>query len=161
MRVSIGECRRRGGLRRREHVDDIDHFYWFSNDDWERVFELVGDDDVCEHDVLGQHDLVRQLGVVGEHELHRHRRLSHVRRELFELSLLGGAVERRYRKARPEVERMPWGSVDPSMYTAEDVLAARAAWTLAAFQEHRTGAACATALRALIEARAPIDLVAL
>ena len=32
-------------------------------------------------------------------------------------------------------------------------------WTGAAFQEHRTGAACAETLRCLIEARAPLDLV--
>ncbi|TMA44737.1 MAG: hypothetical protein E6J82_03675 [Deltaproteobacteria bacterium] len=41
------------------------------------------------------------------------------------------------------------------------MLAARKSWTEAAFQEHRTGAACAVALRALMEARAPLDLVAL
>ena len=32
--------------------------------------------------------------------------------ELFELELLGGNVERRYRKMRPEVEAMPWGTID-------------------------------------------------
>lgn len=79
--------------------------------------------------------------------------------ELFELELLGGATERRYRKLRPEVETMPWGTVDLSASAPEDVLAARRAWTGAAYQEHRTGVACAATLRALIEARAPIDLV--
>ena len=79
--------------------------------------------------------------------------------ELFELELLGGATERRYRKLRPEVEAMPWGTMDLSASRAEDVLAARKAWTGAAYQEHRTGVACAATLRALIEARAPINLV--
>lgn len=79
--------------------------------------------------------------------------------ELFELELLGGATERRYRKLRPEVEAMPWGTMDLSGSSTEDVLAARRAWTGAAYQEHRTGVACAATLRALIEARAPIDLV--
>lgn len=80
--------------------------------------------------------------------------------DLFELELLGGATERRYRKMRPEVEAMPWGTMDLSGATETDLVAARRAWTGAAYQEHRTGVACAATLRALIEARAPIDLVA-
>jgi hypothetical protein len=39
-------------------------------------------------------------------------------------------------------------------------MAARKSWTGAAFQEHRTGAACAETLRCMIEARAPLDLIA-
>jgi hypothetical protein len=80
--------------------------------------------------------------------------------EPFELSMLGGATERRYRRMRPEVESLPWGTLDPSRYPAELVLAARRSWTLAALQEHRTAAACAATLRALIAARAPVDLIA-
>jgi hypothetical protein len=81
--------------------------------------------------------------------------------ELFELGMLGGALERSYRKARPEVERMPWGTMDISSFDEQHVVAARKAWTGAAFQEHRTAAACASTLRALIEARAPLDLIAM
>ncbi len=81
--------------------------------------------------------------------------------ELFELELLGGATERRYRRMRPEVEQMPWGSLDLSHASAEDLLLARKAWTGAAYQEHRTAVACAATLRALLEARAPLDLVAM
>ncbi len=81
--------------------------------------------------------------------------------ELFELEMLGGNFERRYRKARPEVEAMPWGTLDVSNVPESDLIAARRAWTGAAFQEHRTGIACAATLRALIEARAPLDLIAL
>jgi len=81
--------------------------------------------------------------------------------ELFELSMLGGAAERQYRRLRPEVERMPWGTLDPSRHPPSLVQAARRSWTLAAFQEHRTGAACAATLQALIAARAPVDLVAM
>jgi hypothetical protein len=81
--------------------------------------------------------------------------------ELFELEMLGGSFERRYRKARPEVDSMPWGTLDLSNVPEEDLIAARRAWTGAAFQEHRTGVACAVTLRALIEARAPIDLIAM
>jgi hypothetical protein len=81
--------------------------------------------------------------------------------ELFELELFGGAIERRYRRMRPEVEAMPWGTLDVRGVPENDLITARKAWTGAAFQEHRTGVACAATLRALIEARAPIDLIAL
>src|SRR5437868_3671969 len=80
--------------------------------------------------------------------------------ERFELMMLGGASERGYRRARPEVERLPWGTLDPSAHPTELVIEARRSWTQAAFQEHRTGAACAATLEALIAARAPLDLIA-
>jgi hypothetical protein len=80
--------------------------------------------------------------------------------ETFELELFGAGWERRYRKLRPEVEEMPWGTLDARDYPPELVIAARRSWTGAAFQEHRTGAACAETLRCLIEARAPLDLIA-
>ena len=80
--------------------------------------------------------------------------------ELFELELLGGATEQRFRRMRPEVEAMPWGTLDLAQVTAEQRLTARKAWTGSAYQEHRTGAACALTLQALIEARAPLDLIA-
>jgi hypothetical protein len=80
--------------------------------------------------------------------------------ELFELELLGGTTEQRFRRMRPEVEAMPWGTVDLSQVNAERCIAARKAWTGSAYQEHRTGAACALTLQALIEARAPLDLIA-
>lgn len=81
--------------------------------------------------------------------------------EVFELEMLGGSVEKAYRSQRPEVEAMPWGTIDPSRYPPELVEAAQKAWTGAAYQEFRTGAACAATLQSLIEARAPIDLIAL
>ena len=81
--------------------------------------------------------------------------------ELFELELLGGPTEKRYRAMRPEVEAMPWHTLDPSIYDERDLVLARKAWTGAAFQEHRTGVACCSTLRALIECRAPLDLVAM
>lgn len=83
------------------------------------------------------------------------------RLEAFELSLFGGAVERRYRRLRPEVEALPWGTIQPEQHPPQVVEAARRAWTEAAFQEHRTGAACAATLKAMISARAPLDLVAM
>ena len=56
---------------------------------------------------------------------------------------------------------MPWGTLDTSGYPDHVVIAARRAWTGAAFQEHRTGTSCALTLRALMEARAPLDLIAI
>ncbi len=82
------------------------------------------------------------------------------RGELFELELLGGATERRYRRMRPEVEQMPWGTLDLSKASEADRIVARRAWTGAAYQEHRTAVACAATLRALLEAQAPVDLIA-
>jgi hypothetical protein len=81
--------------------------------------------------------------------------------EPFELHLAGGAAEAGYRRLRPEVEKMPWGTLRPRRHDPKVVEAARRTWTVAAFQEHRTGAACAETLAALIAARAPVDLVAL
>lgn len=82
-------------------------------------------------------------------------------RELFELELYGEGVERRYRKLRPEVEAMPWGTLDASRIPEDARTLARKAWTAAAFQEHRTGLACSATLRAMFECRAPLDLIAL
>lgn len=75
--------------------------------------------------------------------------------------MLGGAVERRYRKLRPDVERLPWGTIRTASFPSKEIVRFRRAWTEAAFQEHRTGAACALALESLIACRAPLDLVAL
>jgi len=81
--------------------------------------------------------------------------------ELFELELFGGGIERRYRKMRPEVEAMPWGTMDLAGIPEAALIAARKRWTAAAFQEHRTGIACCATLRLLYECRAPVDLIAL
>src|SRR6185503_2644372 len=81
--------------------------------------------------------------------------------DIFELELRGGGSERRYRRMRPEVERMPWGTIDIAGVPEPDVVAARRAWTGAAFQEHRTAIFCSAALRALVEVRAPLDLIAM
>lgn len=86
---------------------------------------------------------------------------THSEGELFELELIGGSTERRYRRMRPEVEDMPWASLDATHFPDHVLVAARAGWTRAAFQEHRTGVACTATLRALVEAAAPLDLIAL
>lgn len=80
---------------------------------------------------------------------------------LFELEMLGGPCEQRYRKMRPEVEKMPWGTLDLSGVSEADRITARRAWTMAAYQEHRTGVGVTMALEALMQAQAPLDLIAL
>ncbi len=80
--------------------------------------------------------------------------------ELFELELLGGTFERRYRRLRPNVEAMPWGTLRATKLPPLLVGQARAVWTRMAFHEHRTAAACAAVVEALIAARAPLDLAA-
>jgi hypothetical protein len=80
---------------------------------------------------------------------------------LFELEILGGPSERRYRKMRPEVEAMPWGTLDLTGVDEAERIAARRAWTSAAYQEHRTAVGVTAALRALLEANAPLDLIGL
>ena len=81
--------------------------------------------------------------------------------QLFELELFGEGIEKRYRKMRPEVEAMPWGTLSLDGLDEKQIIAARKSWTGAAFQEHRTAIACAATLRALLEVRAPLDLIAL
>ena len=83
------------------------------------------------------------------------------RSEPFELELLGGGPEAIYRRMRPEVEALPWHSLDAAAHDRASVDEARLVWTFAAFQEHRTGAACAATLQALITSRAPLDLIAM
>ncbi|MGE0786488.1 MAG: hypothetical protein AB7S26_12530 [Sandaracinaceae bacterium] len=79
--------------------------------------------------------------------------------EAFELEMFGAGVERRWHGMRPDIEALPWDELDASVYDERVRVAARSAWTRAAFQEHRTATAVAVSLRALIEARAPLDLL--
>ena len=81
--------------------------------------------------------------------------------QTFDLGYLGGAHERRYRALRPEVEEMPWASLDVSHLSPDVLLAAQKLWTASAFQEYRTGAHCTQALQHLYRCQAPIDLIAL
>lgn len=80
--------------------------------------------------------------------------------ELFELSLLGGAIERRYRKQRPEIDAIDWRALERARFTPAQREAGRRFWTVNAYTEHAAAAGCSAVLRALIEARAPLDLVA-
>ena len=79
--------------------------------------------------------------------------------EPFELEWMGGAAEHHFRKARPGIEELPWGTLDTSHYPPDVLDAARATWTESAYTEYRAVAAFAEVLHALCEARAPLDLI--
>ncbi|MEO8705682.1 MAG: hypothetical protein ABI867_36965 [Kofleriaceae bacterium] len=79
--------------------------------------------------------------------------------EPFDLEWFGGVAERHFRKVRPGVDEMPWGTLDPSRYPIELVDRARISWTEAAYNEYCTAAAMAELLAALLAAKAPIDLI--
>lgn len=80
-------------------------------------------------------------------------------KEPFDLEWLGGVTERHFRKVRPGIDEMPWGTLDPRRYPAALVDRARISWTEAAYNEYCTAAAFAALLEALLQAKAPIDLV--
>jgi hypothetical protein len=77
----------------------------------------------------------------------------------FELEWMGGAAEHFFRKARPGIDEMPWGTLDTSGYPPEVVDAARATWTESAYTEYRAVAAFSDVLRAMCAAGAPLDLI--
>lgn len=80
-------------------------------------------------------------------------------KEPFDLEWFGGVAEHHFRKARPFADDMPWGTLDPSRYPAELVDKSRISWTEAAFNEYCTARSFADLLGALLEAKAPIDLI--
>ncbi len=79
--------------------------------------------------------------------------------ELFELEWMGGAAEHHFRRARPGIEELPWGTLDTTDYPPEVVDAARATWTESAYTEYRAVAAFAAVLRAMCEAKVPLDIL--
>ncbi len=72
---------------------------------------------------------------------------------------MGGVAEHHFRRARPGVEEMPWGTLDPSKYSPEAVEFARGAWTEVAINEYRAVASFTEVLRALVDVKAPLDLL--
>jgi hypothetical protein len=79
--------------------------------------------------------------------------------EPFDLEWMGGVAERAFRKVRPDVDEMPWGTLDVAGYPPLLVDRARVAWTEAAYNEYCTAAAFSELLGALLSAKAPIDLI--
>lgn len=77
----------------------------------------------------------------------------------FELEWMGGAAEHHFRRARPGVEGLPWGTIDASKYAPLAIEQARASWTEVAINEYRAVALFSEVLRALVDVRAPLDLL--
>lgn len=80
-------------------------------------------------------------------------------KEPFDLEWFGGVAEHHFRKVRPYVDELPWGTLDVSRYPADLVDKSRISWTEAAFNEYCTARAFADLLGAMLEAKAPIDLI--
>src|SRR5579859_981714 len=72
---------------------------------------------------------------------------------------MGGAAEHRFRKARPATEELPWGTLVRSQYAPAAVEYARGAWTEVALNEYRAVASFCEVLRALVDVKAPLDLL--
>jgi hypothetical protein len=79
--------------------------------------------------------------------------------ERFELLWMGGAAEHHFRKARPEVEDLPWTTIDTSQYAPAAVGRARVSWTEVTINEYRAAASFTEVLHALLDVKAPLDLI--
>jgi hypothetical protein len=77
----------------------------------------------------------------------------------FEIEWLGDVAEHHFRRLRPAVAELPWGTLAPAAFPAALVDRARIAWTQIALSEYRAALGFAELLRTLLEARAPLDLV--
>ena len=80
-------------------------------------------------------------------------------KEPFEIEWMGGAAEHHFRKARPAVEELPWGTLDASKFSPAAVDYARASWTEVAINEYRAVASFTEVLRAMVDVKAPLDLL--
>ena len=77
----------------------------------------------------------------------------------FELEWIGGVTEHHFRKVRPAAEQLPWGTLDPSKFSPAAVEYARGSWTEVAINEYRAVASFTEVLRALVDVKAPLDLL--
>lgn len=79
--------------------------------------------------------------------------------ELFTIEWSGGVAEHHFRKARPDVEGLDWGSLDARQFPATLVAAAREVWTGIALSEYAAITSFSNVVEALALARAPLDLI--
>ena len=77
----------------------------------------------------------------------------------FELEWMGGAAEHHFRRVRPATTALPWGTLAASEYAPAAVEYARGAWTEVAINEYRAVASFCDVLRALVDVKAPLDLL--
>lgn len=80
-------------------------------------------------------------------------------RQDFVLEWLGGAAEKRFRRARPEDAALPWDAFRPADYSETVVTEARAWWTELAANELAAVIEFSSVVSALAAAQAPLDLV--
>lgn len=78
-----------------------------------------------------------------------------------ELDWLGGPAEKRLRRRRPGIDDLPWGTLSIDGLSPDEVARARLQWTDGAFSEYASAAAFTALTTALLEAGAPVDLVAM
>ena len=78
----------------------------------------------------------------------------------FELEWLGGPAASLFRRRRPGVEDLPWGSIDLQSFTPAALTEARKVWTNGTFTEYASGAAFAAIATTFFECGAPLDLCA-
>ena len=79
----------------------------------------------------------------------------------FEPQWLGGTSERYFRRIRPDVESLPWGTLNPKDFSKTLLTQAQQGWTQSAFNEYRAAIAFSQLLQALLEINAPVDLTAM
>jgi hypothetical protein len=79
--------------------------------------------------------------------------------EPFEVEWLGGRAEHYFRRARPGIDDLPWGTLRAADYPPSLVDAARRSWTELAINEYRAIAAFSEVLRTMALAKAPLDLL--
>jgi hypothetical protein len=77
----------------------------------------------------------------------------------FELDWLGGAAEKSFRRVRPDIADLPWGTLSSSFASPAVVERARFLWTQVAISEYRAAIAFSQVLSAMLAASAPLDLI--
>ncbi len=82
-------------------------------------------------------------------------------KEPFELDWLGGVSAKYFRKIRPGIDDFPWGTLRREDYPPLLLDRARISWTEAAYNEYTTAYAFSELILAMLEAKAPVDLVAM
>jgi hypothetical protein len=77
----------------------------------------------------------------------------------FEIEWMGGPPEHHFRRVRPGVGALPWDSIVLADYAPAALEYARGAWTEVAINEYRAVASFCDVLRALVDVKAPLDLL--
>jgi hypothetical protein len=80
-------------------------------------------------------------------------------KEPFELEWMGGPTEHYFRRVRGGVDAIPWGTIDTKDFSPSILDAARGLWTDLSISEYRAVASFTEVVRALVEAKAPLDMI--